>query len=201
MAGARAGTIYEKLARDMKHRGDLAKALLRIREWCAREGIPVALLGALASAEYGYVRHTEDIDLLTTREGLDRIHAKLVGRGLVVRGPGLRRSFRDPELEVEVDVIISGEHAGSEESPVVYPDPASAAFTERDGLRMPTLAALIEFKIASGVWGHRQRDFGDVQGLIAANGLAESFAASLLPELRERYLALLVESRLERKIE
>lgn len=201
MAGARTGTIYEKLNRDMQHREDLGKALQRLREWCATEHIPIALLGALASAEYGYVRHTEDIDLLTTKEGLDTIHAKLVGKGLVVRGPGLRKSFRDPEFEVKVDVITSGEHAGSEESPVIYPDPASIAFTEKDGLRIPTLASLIGFKLASGQWGHRQRDFGDVQELIKANGLNESFADKLIPELRPRYLALLSESRQERKIE
>lgn len=201
MAGARVGTIFEKLSRDMKHREDLGKALKRLREWCAAEHIPIALLGALASAEHGYVRHTEDIDLLTTKEGLDAIHAKLVGRGLVVRSAGLRKSFRDPELEVKIDVITAGEHAGSDESPVIYPDPASAAFMDKDGMRIPTLAALIEFKLASGHWGHRMRDFGDAQELIKANALDESFAGKLTAALRPRFLELLSESRQERKIE
>ena len=45
--------------------------------------------------QHGYVRFTEDIDLVTTREGLNRLHERLVGRGLAPRGPGLRKKLRD----------------------------------------------------------------------------------------------------------
>lgn len=201
MALPRFGSLIDDLKRDHMHAQDLSSVLESLRRRLDEEGIPFAVIGSLAAREYGYVRHTEDIDLLTTPEGLDRIHARLVGRSLVLRGPGLRKSFREPERHVNVDVIAAGEHAGSEESPVVYPDPRSDSFTERGGLRYPTLVSLIEFKIASGEWGHRGQDHVDVQKLIQANGLAEPFAASLPPQLRNRYLSLLKESRLERKME
>lgn len=195
------GTLIEQLRRDQLHARDVAAVLESLRERLSDEGIPFALIGALALRHYGYVRHTEDIDILTTPEGLDRIHARLVGRGLVARGPGLRKSLRETAHQVDIDVVTAGEHAGSPDSPVTYPSPASAAFVEVGGLHLPTLEALVEFKIASGVWGHRVRDLADVQSLIRANGLAEAFAERLVPALRERFLDLLREARLERALE
>jgi hypothetical protein len=195
------GTLIEQLRRDHIHSRDIAVVLESLRRRLAQEGIPFAVIGALALRYYGYVRHTEDIDILTTREGLDRIHATLVGQGLVPRGPGLRKSLREVDHQVNIDVVTSGEHAGSPESPVEYPPPDSTAFVDVAGLRLPTLEALIQFKIASGVWGHRAQDLADVQRLIRINGLSEAFADRIAPTLREKFLDLLRESRLERDLE
>lgn len=56
------------------HAKDVADALEALRHACAGEGIPFAVVGALALRQYGYVRFTEDIDIVTTRYGLDRTH-------------------------------------------------------------------------------------------------------------------------------
>ena len=183
------------------HSRDIGVVLESLRHRLAREGIPFAVIGALALRHHGYARHTEDIDILTTPEGLDRIHATWVGRGLLPRGPGLRKSLRETVHQVNIDVVTSGEHAGSAESPVEYPRPDSAAFVDVAGLRLPTLEALVEFKIASGVWGHRPQDLADVQRLIRINRLTEAFAERLARPLRERFLDLVRESRLERDLE
>ncbi len=201
MARAIQGTLIEQLRRDLVHSHDIAAALESLRRRLSQEKIPFAVIGALALRHYGYVRHTEDIDLLLTPDGLEKLHATLVGRGLVPRGAGLRKSLREVQHEVNIDVVTSGEHAGSTESPVVYPSPESSAFVEVVGLRLPTLEALIEFKIASGVWGHRTQDLADVQRLIRINGLAETFVERLSPPLRQTFLDLLRESRLERELE
>ncbi len=195
------GTPLDQLRRDQLHARDITAVLESLRQRLADEGIAFALIGALALRHYGYVRHTEDIDILTTPEGLERIHARLVGRGFATRGPGLRRSLRETEHQVDIDIVTAGEHAGSPESPVEYPPPESGAFVDVGGWRLPTLQALVEFKIASGVWGHRVRDLADVQSLIRANGLSEAFGERLAPALRERFLELLRESRLERALE
>jgi len=201
MAGPIHGTLIEQLRRDQVHSRDIAGALESLRRRLSQESIPFVVIGALALRHYGYVRHTEDIDILLTPEGLEKVHARLVGQGLALRGPGLRKSLRETEHEVNIDVVISGEHAGSPRSPVVYPPPDSAAFVDVAGLRLPTLESLIEFKIASGVWGHRTQDLADVQRLIRANGLEEPFAERLPPPLRQKFLDLLRESRLERELE
>jgi Nucleotidyl transferase AbiEii toxin, Type IV TA system len=201
MARAAQGTLIDQLRRDTVHARDIGTVLESLRQRLGDEGIPFALIGALALRYHGYVRFTEDIDILTTREGLDRIHSSLVGRGLATRAAGLRKSLRETEHQVDIDVVTAGEHAGSPESPVEYPAPDSGTFVEVEGLRVPTLEALVSFKIASGVWGHRMRDLADVQSLIRANGLTEEFSDRLSPPLRETFLNLERESRLERRLE
>lgn len=183
------------------HSRDIAAALESLRRRLSELGIPFAVIGALALRHHGYVRHTEDIDILLTPAGLEMAHAALVGRGLAFRAPGLRKSLRDPEYEVNIDVVTSGEHAGSPESPVVYPLPDSSAFMDVGGLKLPTLESLIEFKIASGIWGHRTQDLADVQRLIRVHNLQESFSERLTSALRQKFLDLLRESRLERELE
>jgi hypothetical protein len=201
MADPLTGSLIEELKRDQMHSRDIAACLEQLREDLERVGIPFALIGALALRHHGYTRFTEDIDILTTPEGLDRIHEVLVGRGLSPRAPGLRKKLRDTRFKVNVDVITAGEHAGSDDSPTVYPSPLSDAFFEEDGLRIATVEKLVEFKIASGVWGNRDQDLVDVQKVIQVHRLDESFAKDLPEALRPRYLELLERSRLERDIE
>jgi hypothetical protein len=184
-------SLVDGLRRDMAHLADLAKALEGLQRTLEREGIPFAVVDALALRQHGYVRFTEDIDIVVTPEGLDRIHESLVGRGLVPRAAGLRKKLRDTVNKVNVDVIASGEHAGSAESPVTYPAPEASDFDVRaSGVRYATLEAVIRFKIASGVWGRRLRDLADVQELIRIHKLDESYAARLPVELREKFVEL-----------
>ena len=185
------------------HEKDLDRALAELKRRCDDAGIPFAVIGAVAMRQHRYVRHTEDIDIVTTREGLERIHARLVGRGVVPRAPGLRKRLRDTVNNVDIDVIQAGEHAGSSSSPVVYPEPGSAelGLVGEDGFAYATLAALLTFKLASGIWGNRPRDLADVQELIKVNRLDERFAGSLLPALREPFLERVRASRIERDIE
>jgi hypothetical protein len=201
MADPLRGTILDELRRDQLHSKDVAAALEFLREALGKEGIPFALVGALSLRHHGYTRFTEDIDILTTREGLERIHECFVGRGLLPRGPGLKKKLRQTQYKVNIDIITAGEHAGSPESPVIFPSPESEAFADRDGLRVVTLEKLIELKLASGIWGNRAKDLGDVQELIKANGLDESFAGKLTAELEARYLELLEKARSERELE
>lgn len=184
------------------HTRDIARALASLRDRFAEEGIPFAVIGALAMRQHGYTRHTEDIDIVTTPEGLDRIHARLVGRGIVPRAAGLRKKLRDTVHRVDLDVLMSGEPAGAEGSPVEYPEPAAAEFAaQADGIRYATLPALLSFKLASGIWGRRPRDLADVQALVRAARLDEGFAERLPESVRPKYLELVRASREERDIE
>ncbi len=128
--------LLAALERDAKHVEDLRAALADLLRRCRREGIDFAVVGALAMRQYGYVRFTEEIEIVTTPEGLDTIHQRLVGRGLSPRAPGLRKKLRDSPRHVDIDVLVSGEHAGAPGSPVVYPSPLAEAFVPSpDGIR------------------------------------------------------------------
>lgn len=195
------GSLIQEMRRHYAHSRDIATVLESLRRRFADADIPFAVVGAIALQHYGYMRHTEDIDIVTTPDGLNKIHETQVGRGIVPRGPGLRKRLRETEHVVNIDVITSGEHAGSQDSPVVYPPPDSEAFVEVEGLRYPTLESLITFKIASGVWGHRDRDLVDAQRLIQINDLTEAFADKLPSGLRQHFLAQLQKSREELELE
>jgi hypothetical protein len=199
----RGGSILDHLERHAMHERDLRFALLMLKVQLDREGIPFAVIGAVAMQEHGYVRHTEDIDIVTTAEGLDRIHERLIGRGFRPRAEGLRKKLRDTIHAVDIDVIQAGEHAGSAASPVVYPEPTSAAYivNAESGIAYATLASLIGFKLGSGIWGHRLRDLADVQELIKLNRLDETYAAQLPEALREAFNEHVRLSRLARDSE
>ncbi len=44
-------------------------------------GVPYAVAGGMALFFHGFRRFTEDVDILVTREGLQKIHAELEGHG------------------------------------------------------------------------------------------------------------------------
>jgi len=193
--------LIAALKKDHVHAENIAKVLASLRKGLGACDIPFAIVGGLALRYHGYTRFTEDIDLLTTKEGLDAIHANLTQLGLTPRFPNARKSLRDTERGVKVDVITAGERAGSGDSPVVFPAPGSRSFVTRDGMRVPTLATLVTLKLASGVWGRRLHDLGDVARLIAANRVTRGFATKLPKDLRAKFLEIFDQAAGEKTLE
>ena len=64
-------------------------------------GIPYAIVGGMALNEYGYRRVTVDVDVLLTRDSLQRFKDHWLGRGYVEKFPG-SRGLRDTELGAEI---------------------------------------------------------------------------------------------------
>lgn len=176
-------------ARFFVGKGDIHHALVRLTERLDSAGIPFAIVGALAMAEHGYRRMTEDIDILLSAEGLADFKAKFVGRGYVERFPG-SRGLRDTDTGVPIDIVVQGEYPGDgKPKPVAFPDPQSLA--PAGTMKPLPLTNLIEIKLASGMTApHRLRDLADVLELIRANGLAASFADKLDPYVRDKFAEL-----------
>jgi hypothetical protein len=162
--------------------GRLHSTLRRLTQRLNVEGIPYALLGGLALAEHGYPRLTEDIDLLLTPSGLARFRQQLVGRGYRPAFNVARKTFRDAETGVRIEIVTAGEYPGDGlPKPVAFPDPMTSGVTvEIAGVRVVTLEKLIELKLASGMSApHRLRDLADVQDLIVRLKLPLSLADQL----------------------
>jgi len=131
-------------------RGPVHSTLRRLAARLDREGIPYALIGAMALNLLGYVRQTVDVDILLSSEGLERFLDRFVGHGYVLAFPGAQKSFRDSETGVRIDVIRTGEYPGDgKPKPVSFPDPATSAVAA-GVYRVVSLEKLIELKIASG---------------------------------------------------
>jgi len=144
----------------------------------------------MATSNHGYRRVTEDVDVLLTREGLDRFKQRWLGRGYVEKFAG-SRGLRDTEHGVPIDVVVTGDYPGDgRPKPVVFPDPAEHA-RRGSRVRLLPLHTLIELKLASGMSApHRLRDLADVLELIRIAGLPLELAADLDESVREKYREL-----------
>jgi hypothetical protein len=147
-------------------------------------------LDALALAEHGYPRLTEDIGLLLTPEGLQRFRQVLVGRGYRPAFPEATKTFRDVDRGVRIEIITTGEFPGDgRPKPVAFPDPGDPGVAEEiAGVRIVRLPTLIELKLASGTLApHRLRDLADVQDLIIRLELPLSLGDGLDPSVQGAY--------------
>lgn len=170
--------------------GAVQDALRRLTARLEALHIPYAVVGGMALFHHGYRRFTEDIDLLVAPDDLAEIHRRLEGRGYLPLFEG-SRNLRDTDTGVRIEFLTTGDYPGDgRPKPVAFPDPRAVS-VERDGISYITLPALVELKLASGMSSlNRLRDLADVQELIKALQLPESFADQLDPYVAERFREL-----------
>jgi hypothetical protein len=177
----------EEAGRFFMGRSDAQQALARLATLLDDEGIPYAIVGAMALNEWGYRRATMDVDVLLTQDGLLRLKERALGRGWVERFPG-SRGLRDAVAGVDVDVVLAGDFPGDgKPKAVAFPDPAEVAVRGERVALLP-VAKLVELKLASGISApHRLRDLADVLELVRAAGLRRELGEELDPSVRAKY--------------
>ena len=170
-----------------EEKGRLHTTLHKIARRLQELDIPYAVAGGMAMFFHGYRRFTEDVDILITRDGLDRLHQAFEGLGYVPLFPG-SKNLRDADSGVRVNFLVAGDYPGDgKPKPVAFPDPEQASI-ERDGVRWLNLSTLIELKLASGMTAPgRLKDLADVQELIRLLRLPADFAEQLQPFVQEKY--------------
>ena len=166
------------------------QALARICQRLSELGIPYAVCGGMALFQHGFRRFTDDVDLLVTREDLQRIHSELEGRGYLPVFSG-SKNLRDTEVGVRIEFLVTGQYPGDgKPKPVAFPHPESAAI-ELNGFHCLQLSKLVELKLASGMTvTERVKDLGDVQELIKLLHLPLEFSETLDPFVRGKYAEL-----------
>ena len=172
-------------------KGMMRSALERLAADLEERGIDYCVIGAVALNQHGYKRFTIDIDLLLSKEGLERFRQELTGRGYRPAFEGAKKRFRAVKENIPIDVVTAGEYRGDgKPKPIRFPEPADASVTIA-GIRTLRLEKLVELKLASGMTApDRLKDLADVQELIRALRLDRGFAARLHPSVRERFLEL-----------
>ena len=166
------------------------EALKRIVKDLDDRGIDYAVIEAVALNQHGYRRFTEDIDLLLTKQGLERFQKELVGSGYRPAFEGARKRFRTSE-NIPVEIITEGEYPGDGlPKPVRFPDPKGST-VDVEGIKTISLDKLIELKLASGLSApHRLKDLADVQELSKVKRLDAEFADRLDASVRAKYKEL-----------
>jgi len=154
------------------------------------EGLPYAIIGALALNEYGHKRVSVGVDLVMREEDLREFKRRWLGRGYAERVPGTGKLL-DTEFDVQIDVLSTGRFPGDDKpKPIAFPDPATTAIRGAPFALLP-IARFIELKLASGmVAAHRLKDLADVQELIRAARLPLEMADELDPWVREKFVEL-----------
>ncbi len=182
---------YEEGLRFFMGQGTLNETLRRVAKDLESRGIDYNVIGAVALNQHGYRRFTEDIDLLLTREGLEKFRNELIGKGYRPAFEGATKKFRTTEENVSVEIITAGEFPGDgKPKPVRFPNPNENA-VEIDGIKTVSLEKLVELKIASGMTApHRLKDLADVQEIIKIKNLSADFTEKLNPFVREKFLEL-----------
>jgi hypothetical protein len=180
----------EEATRFFMGTADVQRALEKIARLLEADGIPYAVIGAMALNAYGYRRVTVDVDVLLTREGLEAFKAKHLGFGYLPKSPN-SEDLLDPENGVAIDVVLAGEYPGDGlPKPVVFPDPAATAVPGERAALLP-LAKLLELKLASGMSApHRLKDLADVLEVVRILRLPEELSGELDPSVREKYREL-----------
>lgn len=72
----------------------LNETMRRLVDDLEAHAIDYVVIGATALNLHGYQRFTSDIDLLTTKEVLEKFHQELVGLGYVTKFAGAKKTFR-----------------------------------------------------------------------------------------------------------
>lgn len=151
--------------------------------------IPYAVVGGMAMFAHGFRRFTEDVDLLVTRESMDRIIEKLEGLGYV-QPPRTTTKLRDTQSGVKIEFLITGGFPGEgKPMPISFPNPVDVR-VDIDGISYVGLSTLVQLKLASGTAPHRMKDLGDVQELIRTLKLPRDFAAQLDAFVRPKFIEL-----------
>lgn len=153
-------------------------------------GIDFTIAGALALNAHGVLRATEDVDVLITREGLERFKQAWLGRGYLELRPG-GKPVRDTETNVKIDFLLTGDFPGDgKQKPVSFPEPKTVSITS-DDFPVVSLPAYVQLKIASGMTApHRPRDFDDVIRLLKARQIPLELSDQLNPYVREKFAEL-----------
>ncbi len=182
---------YQEGLRFFMNEGVLNETLRRIVKDLNRHEIEYVTIGAISLNQHGYRRFTEDIDLLLTKEGLEKFQTELVGLGYRPAFEGAKKKFRTTAENVTLEIVTSGEFPGDgKPKPIQFPKPEENA-VEIDGVKTLTLEKLVELKLASGMTApHRLKDLADVQELIKIRNLTEDFAEKLNPFVRDKFLEL-----------
>jgi hypothetical protein len=179
--------VLRKATRYFMGTADVQLAAEALAKRLTEAKIPFAIAGALALGTHGYVRVTEDVDVLLTREGLADFKRRFLGLGYVEQFAG-SKGLRDTQYKVKIDVLLAGDYPGDgKPKPVAFPDPASESLTG-ERFAVLSLERLIELKLASGITApHRLKDLADVLELIRARKLPRELAERLDPYVRPKY--------------
>ena len=156
---------------------DLKKSMNQIYKILKSYNIKFIFLGGATLPFYGYLRTTEDIDILVSKSDKSKFES-LIGKYLKRAFSGASRTFIWNDPRTKMDVLYSGDEKQSLE----YEEPKKIGY-KKEGLPFITLENLIKYKLAA----NRYIDKNDIEKLIIKNNLQVTFADDFRKDLKLKY--------------
>jgi hypothetical protein len=158
-------------------------ALPAARALFTETGAPFLIVGGVAVVHHGYLRTTEDIDVLVDPASLPTLAGRATAHGFMVES---RTRLRHVASDVPIDLLIAGEPMPRPGSPR-YPFPDATRASPNDAA-IVDLGLLCELKLHA----HRHRDLADVVELLQrlTEGRYQEVEAAVPPIMRPELAAL-----------
>ena len=148
----------------------LAKTLKKL-------GITFTYIGGIAKLQYGAIETTDNIDILVAAEDREKIIKEFLSEKTFMYNG------------IEVHVLYEGTISGDGINGLKYLNPRMVTNNIK-GVPFITLKRLIEYKLSSGLYGRRLKDFTDIIMLILVNKLHMGYANHFRYDLRDRYVEI-----------
>lgn len=165
------------------------ESMYKIQKYMEEYKVSFCFIGGGILPFYGYIRMTEDIDILV--DSKDKKKLKFIPpafmKDISYNSNEIRRmKLHDPQTLIEI--VYSGEDLN--QSGFSFPDPKKVSIKE-EGFPILSLRNLILFKLQSGIFGkNRFNDFGDIKTLIYKNNLSYDFVQTDDEIINKKYLEL-----------
>lgn len=160
------------------YKNDLELSLTEIKKILKAYSISFVFLGGVARNTYGTLRMTEDIDILVDKKDKEKLLS--IPIGYIKKSS--ERSLKLQNPKTVIDVLYSGDHAGNEKG-LEYISPK---YLEAEN-NMISLKAFIMYKLSSGLYGKRYKDYDDIQNVIKINKLSKTYAQDFREDLKTLY--------------
>ena len=175
---------------------ELWQSLKNIANLFRDHDINFTIIGGAARNQYGVEKITEDIDILVAKRDKEKMLKLPIGFiKELSKGRGKIFSFHNPKTRIEI--IYSGEISGDGINGGMYENPKLVS-NDINGIPFLTLEKLIEYKLSSGIYGKRMKDFVDIMELLKINKLPEDYAKYFRKDLYIKYTELWKESKEEK---
>ena len=167
---------------------ELWKALKNLTKLLHDNDISFTIIGGAARNQYGFLKTTEDVDIVVAKADKEKmLHLPIGYIREVSHGRGKVFFLHNPKIKIEV--IYEDEISGDGKNGLKYENPKMISNYIHDTPFLP-LEKLIEYKLSSGIYGNRMKDFTDIIELIRANKLDNKYAEDFREDLKNKYIEL-----------
>jgi hypothetical protein len=166
---------------------DISSGMKQIAGVLKANRIKFCFIGGCILFKYNYRVTTDGIDILIAKK--DRGKFEKLMHVLYEPFPTRSKSVNWTDPAIEGRVLFEGDGAGNDTEGIKYINPDSVMI-EDAGIPVLKLEKLIEYKISSGIYGERFKDFADVIELIKRNNLSKKYANSFREDLKNKYIEL-----------